>query len=271
MKTNFVMFRTPPTGKEYKINIIDNSIDRRDQVTTLDIMTDPMSGAPIYIKHLPKAGMFALGSKLFRYGSRHDFDLFHFMHTYAISKTNPPADPIPFCKPILAPGCKIAHSFQINNFIFVMRKVTDMPFANVLMLPLEERANLCNMRLEIRELVPQGFRDHEADLPPVSLANPRPLPTKVSYSIHNHGYVHLIMQHSVHHTVKKLQGFWHRAAFKRRCLRRKALLAVCMASHDRLGAQATSGVAKLMEDPNDCIMRAIIAPMLFPPRKKMRV
>ena len=266
MKTSFVVYRNLPTDIDPPKNtLFDIS---KDKMMTLDTVYDITRGINIYFTHLHKAGMLSLGNKFFRYeGTREDFDLLHFMRTHAISKT-PLTEPPHICRPIITPGCRIAHHFQINNFVFVMRKITDLSFNDVFALPLEERTRLCNMRLEINEVVTKIVPDDTAELPPVSLSNPQPMPTKVVYTIHDHGYVNLVLQTSVYPNAKKIQKFMHQVVFKRRCLRRKALLATCMAGHDRLGSQSSSALARLMDSG---IMSSVIAPMLLPPRKKMRV
>jgi hypothetical protein len=265
MKTNFVLFRSLPTHVEHKNTILDISTDK---ILTLDSVYDITRSAYFHITHLPKAGMLSLGNKFFRYEARREgFDLLHFMRTYAVCKTQP-TEPVPVCRPFRHPGTRIVHHFQVNNFVFVMRKSTDMSFSDIFALPFHERAKLCNMRLEIYELIPKITRDDTVDLPPISLSKPQPIPTKVTYSIHDHGYVNLILQTSVYHKAKKIQTFMQRAVFKRRCIRRKVLLATCMASHDRLGSKSSSAFARLMDTG---IMSSVIAPMLLPPRKKMRV
>jgi hypothetical protein len=265
MKTNFVLFRDPPSDVDPKNTIFDIS---KDKILTLDSVYDITRDAYFHITHLPKAGMLSMGNKFFRYEARREgFNLLDYMRTYAVCKT-PPTESAPVCRPIRYPGSRIAHYFQVNNFVFVMRKSTDMSFNEIFALPFHERAKLCNLRLEINELIPTITRDDTVDLPPISLSSPQPIPTKVTYSMHDHGYVNLMLQTSVYPKAKKIQTFLQRTAFKRRCIRRKALLAACMASHDRLGSQSSSAFARLMDSG---IMSSVIAPMLLPPRKKMRV
>ena len=237
--TSFEAFPTPQPS-EYSSGVIT----RLDLVTTKDvILLDAISQT----HYLPNARLLTIGGRCYRFGPRNNFDLIYFMKTHALGSATYQRDiDIPFCNPIITPRTKILRSFQINNFVFVIKLTDDTPLQQIIVAtPAERFRIMTRMKLEIYEILAQIT------------------PERVHYSAHSHGYVQLTMVPQMNRAVTKLQYFLRRGMFMRRCFYRSALLALCMATHGRLGTGSSPALIRLMEDPKDGLMRTMIAPLLL--------
>lgn len=229
-------------------------------------------GIKVQLVNLPKAGAFMFGQRFLRYQQK-DFDPIKFMDQYAINselfRKDKDAIFIPYCQPITELGSNVLKSFQINNFVFVIKRTTNLNLPQVLALQPGQQARHYDLKLEVFEILAHvKHEENIANHPPICLSEPRPIPVRIEYSLHYHGFTKLFMQPRINAPVVKIQNFMRFVVFKRRCLRRQALLALCMSTHERLGAQSSAGLARLIEDPNCSVIRCLIAPLLLVPRTK---